>query len=143
MQTKTTTKVPVPFVVVFVLGLEGVAIGSEGLHGCDGAVKELGELPAQHLGALRNHVARAAGGEALVLELLLERLGRKVHDALARSHDDGSSDQAGKFVAGKQDLLHLQLGLGQRSVEIGRVRLNGTDELRRGTFAFEDRKSVV
>ena len=39
------------------LGLEGVAVGGEGLHGCDGAVEELGKLPAQHLGALRNHVA--------------------------------------------------------------------------------------
>ena len=39
------------------LGLEGIAIGREGLHGRDGTVEELGKLPAQHLGALRNHVA--------------------------------------------------------------------------------------
>ena len=95
------------------LGLEGVAVGREGLHGRDGAVKELGELPAQHLGALRNHVARAAGGKAFVLELLLERLGRKVHDTLAWAHDDGGTDQAGELVAGKQNLLHLQFGLRQ------------------------------
>ena len=137
-QTKTTTKVPVPFVVVLELSLEGVAIGSEGLHGRDGAVEELGELPAEHLSALRNDVARAAGGKALVLELLLERLGRKVHNTLARAHDDGGSDQAGELVAGEQDLLHLQLGLGQRGVEIGRVRLDGANEIGRGALALED-----
>ena len=42
---KTTTNVPVPFVVVLELSLEGVAIGGEGLHGRDSAVKEFGELP--------------------------------------------------------------------------------------------------
>ena len=120
------------------LGLEGVAVGGEGLHCCDGAVEELGELPAQHLGTLRNHVARAAGGKALVLEFLFERLGRKVHDALARAHDDGGADQAGELVAGKQDLFHLQLGLGQRRVEVRRVRLDGTDKLGRRTFALKN-----
>lgn len=99
----------VPFVVVLELSLKGVAVGGEGLHGRDGTVEELGELPAQHLGTLRNHVARAAGGKALVLELFLERLGRKVHDALTRTHDDGSTDQAGELVAGKQN-FYLSLG---------------------------------
>ena len=56
--------------MVLELSLKGVAVGGEGLHGRDGTVEELGELPAQHLGTLRNHVARAAGGKALVLELL-------------------------------------------------------------------------
>ena len=139
---KTTTKVPVPFVVVLMLGLEGVAIGGEGLHGRDGAVKEFGKLPTQHLGALRNHVARTASGKALVLELFLERLGRKVHDAFARAHDDSRADQTGELVAGKQDFLHLQLGLGQCGVEIRRMRLDGANELRGGTLALEDLGSI-
>ena len=124
------------------LGLEGIAVGGEGLHGRDGAVKELGELPAQHLGALRNHVARAAGGKALVLKLLLERLGRKVHNALARAHDDCSADQAGELIAGKQDFFHLQLGFGQRGVEVRRVRLDGANELGRRTFALKNLGSI-
>ena len=108
---------------------EGVAVGGEGLHRLDGAREQLVELPAEHLGARADDVAVHAGREALVLELLLEGLHVEVHHALGRAHHDGRADEPRELLAGEQDLLHLELGVGQVLVEVARVRLDGADEL--------------
>ena len=109
--------------------LHALAGGLDGLHGLDDAGKEVVELHAVELGALADDVAVAAGGKALVLELLLERLELKVHDGLGRAHEHSGLDEAGQLVAGKQDALHLATGSRKVRVVVGVVRLDGAGQL--------------
>ena len=53
------------------LGAEVLNIVLFGLHGGQGHVQQLIQLPAQILRTLTDHVAGAAGGELLVLKLFL------------------------------------------------------------------------
>ena len=87
--------------------VHAVAGGLDGLHRVDDARKELVELHTVELGAAADDVTVAAGGELLVLELLLQALDLEVHDGLGRAHKDGCLDQARELVARKEHALHL------------------------------------
>ena len=50
----------------------GLNIRLGGLHGLEGALQQLTELPAQQLCPLLDGLPGAAGGKALVLELLFQ-----------------------------------------------------------------------
>ena len=89
----------------------GLDVGLGGLHGPEGHVQQLVQVPAQQLGALLDDLPGAAGGELLVLELLLQGLELHVGTALGGAHEGGGADEAGELVAGEEDLLHLMLGL--------------------------------
>ena len=77
------------------------------LHGGDGAGKKLGQLHAEHLRALPDHVTAAAGGEFFVLEFLVELLG--VH-ALEPGgpHFGRRADEPGQLVGGEEHLFHVE-----------------------------------
>ena len=62
------------------------------------------------LRALGDHVARAAGGEFLVLEFLFDAADLHVHHALAGAHQRRRADEAGQLVGGEEHLFHLVLG---------------------------------
>ena len=80
-------------------------------HGEDGALNEGIEIPAKHLRAALDDLARAAGGKLFVLVLLLDGLDLKVVHALARAHEGDRADEAGQLVGGKEHLFHLMHGL--------------------------------
>lgn len=63
--------------------------------GCQSAVQQLVQLPAQQLRPLGDHVPGAACGEFLVLEFLLQGLELHVGHAFGGAHQGGRPDQPG------------------------------------------------
>ena len=95
---------------------EGGALGFDvrlaGLHGLEGALQQVVELPTQELGSLGDGLPGAAGGKLFVLEFLAQTGQLHVLHALGGAHEGGCADQSGEFVHGEEHPLHFVLRLG-------------------------------
>jgi len=91
------------------------------------------EVDAQLLSPVAHLVAVDGGGEARLLELLLDRLGRQPVDALG-AHRGTGHDEARQLVDGEQRLLHR--GLAGHAQEVG-VRGDRADDHRVLAAALE------
>ena len=97
------------------------------------------ELHADQLEALAHVVAVDAGGERLLLQLLLHRRRLQRRDAV-RPHEPAGVDEAGQLVAGEQRLLERRRAL---QVEVVRVRQDGAHEPLRIPALEQHRPAVL
>ena len=76
-----------------------------GCHGCQRFCSQLRDREAQHLSALRNHLAGTAGCELLVIEFFHD--GLCLHTLKAGgAHQGRGADQPGKLVHGEKVFFH-------------------------------------